>query len=53
MTTQIIEAQNGRITPEMFAVAEKEGFSKQEILLYLKMELKQKVPKKAQECSVL
>lgn len=32
MTTQIIEAKNGRITPEMFAVAEKEGFSKQEIV---------------------
>lgn len=32
MTTQIIEAQNGRITPEMFAVAEKEGFSKEEII---------------------
>lgn len=32
MTTQIIEAQNGRITPEMFAVAEKEGFTQQEII---------------------
>lgn len=32
MTTQIIEAQNSRITPEMFAVAEKEGFTKEEIL---------------------
>lgn len=32
MTTQIIEAKNGKITPEMFAVAEKEGFSKQEII---------------------
>lgn len=32
MTTQIIEAQNGRMTPEMFAVAEKEGFTKQEII---------------------
>lgn len=32
MTTQIIEAQNGKMTPEMFAVAEKEGFSKQEII---------------------
>ena len=29
MTTQIIEAKNGRITPEMFAVAEKEGFTKE------------------------
>lgn len=32
MTTQIIEAQHGRITPEMFAVAEKEGFTQQEII---------------------
>lgn len=32
MTTQIIEAKNGRITPEMFAVAEKEGFTQEEIL---------------------
>lgn len=32
MSTQIIEAQNGRITPEMFAVAEKEGYKKEEIL---------------------
>lgn len=32
MTTQILEAQKGNITPEMFAVAEKEGVSKQEIL---------------------
>lgn len=32
MTTQIIEAQNGRITPEIFAVAEKEGYTKEEIL---------------------
>lgn len=32
MTTQIIEAKNGKITPEMFAIAEKEGFSKQEII---------------------
>lgn len=32
MTTQIIEAKNGKITPEMFAVAEKEGLSKQELI---------------------
>lgn len=32
MTTQIIEAKNGKITPEMFAVAEKEGLSQQEII---------------------
>lgn len=32
MTTQIIEAKKGKITPEMFAVAEKEGFTKQEII---------------------
>lgn len=32
MTTQIIEAKNGNITPEMFAVAEKEGFTKEEII---------------------
>lgn len=32
MTTQIIEAQKGKITPEMFAVAEKEGLTKEEIL---------------------
>lgn len=32
MTTQIIEAKNGKVTPEMFAVAEKEGLSKQEIV---------------------
>lgn len=32
MTTQIIEAKNGKITPEMFAASEKEGFSKQEIV---------------------
>lgn len=32
MTTQIIEAKSGKVTPEMFAVAEKEGFSKQEII---------------------
>lgn len=32
MTTQIIEAKKGNVTPEMFAVAEKEGFSEKEIL---------------------
>lgn len=32
MTTQIIEAQQGRLTPEMFAVAEKEGLSTQEVM---------------------
>ena len=32
MTTQMIEAKNGRITPEMFAVAEKERFTQQEII---------------------
>lgn len=32
MTTQILEAQKGNVTPEMFAVAEKEGFTKEEIL---------------------
>ncbi len=32
MTTQIIEAKKGNITPEMFAVAEKEGFTKEEII---------------------
>lgn len=32
MTTQIIEAKKGNITPEMFAVAEKEGLKKEEIL---------------------
>lgn len=32
MTTQIIEAQNNRMTPEMFAVADKEGFTKEEII---------------------
>lgn len=31
-STQIIEAQNGRITPEMFAVAEKEGLTTQQVL---------------------
>lgn len=32
MTTQIIEAKKGNITPEMFTVAEKEGLTKQEII---------------------
>ena len=32
MTTQLIEAKKGNITPEMFAVAEKEGFTKAEII---------------------
>lgn len=32
MTTQIIEAKKGNMTPEMFAVAEKEGFTKEEII---------------------
>ena len=32
MTTQIIEAKNRRLTPEMEAVALKEGVSKEEIL---------------------
>lgn len=32
MTTQIIEAQKGNMTPEMFAVAEKEGFTEKEII---------------------
>lgn len=32
MTTQILEAQNGRLTPEMVGVAEKEGLSHAEIL---------------------
>lgn len=32
MTTQILEAQKGNITPEMFAVADKEGFSKEQII---------------------
>lgn len=32
MTTQIIEAQKGRLTPEMVGVAEKEGLSHKEIL---------------------
>lgn len=32
MTTQIIEAKKGNITPEMFAVAEKEGFTQSEII---------------------
>lgn len=32
MTTQIIEAKKGNITPEMFAVAKKEGFTKEQII---------------------
>ena len=32
MSTQIIEAQKGKMTPEMFAVAEKEGFTHSEII---------------------
>lgn len=32
MTTQIIEAKKGKVTPEMFAVAEKEGFTKEQII---------------------
>jgi phosphomethylpyrimidine synthase len=32
MTTQIIEAQKGNMTPEMFAVAEKEGFTEAQIV---------------------
>ncbi len=32
MTTQIIEAKNGKVTPEMFAVAEKEGLTRDEII---------------------
>lgn len=32
MTTQLLEAKKGKITPEMFAVAEKEGISQQEII---------------------
>lgn len=32
MTTQIIEAQKGKITPEMYAVAEKEGLTCEEVM---------------------
>ncbi len=32
MTTQILEAQKGNVTPEMFAVAEQEGFTKEQII---------------------